>query len=191
MRIEVGGDALASLIGFGGEGRTSRVFSRPQGDVRLGGYASGVQRRGFLEARTLPTAPGYGTMRDRADTPPLSLRGDASALFGHATLRPGWYAPSQRIYSTSPPLRLTDEWELQFARFVVPRVEEGGPPTQGLVFTDPIGVKRIAEVAPGVYTASSISAYLQDLMNQDAPRDAAYASSPFGGNVFINVFRRM
>ena len=176
VRIEVGGDALASLVGFGGEGGTSRVFSRPQGDVRLDGYASGVQRRGFLEARTLPTAPGYGTVRDRADAPPLSLRGDASALFGHATLRPGWYAPSQRIYSTSPPLRLTDEWELQFARFVVPRGEEGGPPTQGLVFTDPIGVKRIAEVAPGVYTASSISAYLQDLMNQDAPRDAAYAS---------------
>ena len=45
--------------------------------------------------------------------------------------------------------------EMQFARFFVPRAHGDGPKPPGLVFTDPYGVNRIAEIAPGSYTANS------------------------------------
>lgn len=156
VRLTVGGDALASLVGLAG---ASRVFTRQPLDPRTAGMASAAGR-GFLQQNTMSLAPA-------GDAPPLTLRGDAAALFGHARVRPGWYAPSQRIYSTSPPLRLPAEWELQFDRFVFPGAEGGGQ-QPGLVYTDPFGVDRIAEVSQGVYTAESVAALLTHMMNQEA-----------------------
>lgn len=159
--LSVGGDRLASLMGFDPSGHTStRTFMRTNLDPRtvmVPGYTS-AQSRAFLQ-QNIHSHVGAG------DVPPLAVRGDARGMFAHARLRPGWYAPSQRIYSTSPPLSLPHEWDLQFARFFFPRTDE--PP--GLVFTDPHGTPRIAEIAPGVYTAESMAAYLEHLMNQDKP----------------------
>ena len=156
VRVSVTGDDLAKIMGLF---NTSRVFSRRVLDPRTAGYAS-TQGREFLQKHIMSDVT-------TGDTPPLSIRGDASSMFGHARLRPGWYAPSQRIYSTSRPLRLPDEWELQFARFFFPRSEgEDKPP--GLVYTDPFGVNRIAEIRPGLYTAVSIASYLEHMINQEA-----------------------
>lgn len=158
VRLTVGGDALATLMGYSLNG-TSRTFTRRPLDPKTVGYAS-TQGRTFLQQH-VASEVGAG------DAVPLDITGDASALFGYAQLRPGWYAPSQRIYSTSAPMRLTDEWELQFARFFFPQDDK--PPGQpGLVFTDPLGVNRIAVIRPGLYTAHSIANYLQHMMNQDA-----------------------
>lgn len=157
VRLEASGDGLAALMGFEASG--ARVFTRRPLDPQTLGYAASAQGRTFLQQHIMSQA-GVG------DVVPLTIRGDASSLYGHAELRPGWYVPSQRIYSTSAPLRLPDEWELQFARFFFPRSEDGKEP--GLVFTDPFGVHRIAEIAPGVYTADSMAAYLTDLMNQES-----------------------
>lgn len=161
-------DNLAALLGFGTQ--STRLFSRRSPVARTQGYAASASARNFLQQHVL--APDLQTSLQGADdSPPLTLRGDASALFGYVELRPGWYAPSQRIYSTSPPLRLQEEWEMQFARLFFPKGEEH---RKGIVFTDPRGVNRIAEVAPGLYTLGSFAAYLQELMNNDAD---AYAFS--------------
>ena len=170
-----GNDGLAALLGFGPQ--TARLFARRSPMARTQGYAS-ASGRGFLQQHV--AVPDLQTARQMGDdAPPLTLRGDASALFGHVQLRPGWYAPSQRIYSTSPPLRLQEEWELQFARLFFPKGDE---PPRGIVFADPFGVNRIAELAPGLYTLASLAAYLQELMNADA--DGYAFSVTFEGGRF-------
>lgn len=178
MRLTIGGDGLAALMSFGGQ--SSRTFHRRPLDPRTAGY-SGPTGREFLQQHIMSSDVPQG------DTTPLELRGDAAGLFGFAKLRPGWYTPSQRIYSTSAPLRLSEEWELQFARFFFPASD--GEPPPGLVFTSPDGVNRLAELLPGLYTARSLAAYLEALMNEDVQPGIVFTvtfeeDGPGGGGRF-------
>lgn len=202
-----GTDTLASDIGFaGGEAVASRVFDRYSLDPRSTGYSYGasgrlesatsmasVRQREFLEQHVLAqgntTAAAQGgaiaASRPATSTPPgeLEVRTDASALFGRARLRSGWYAPSQRIYSTSPPLRLHDEWGAALSRFWMPSEYEetssgiAHAPERGIVFTDPFGVPQFAPVAYGHYTFSGIASEIEAQMN--AAVAGSVSSQPF------------
>ena len=179
VRMSVGGDALASLMGLSG---ASHSFTRYAPSARTAGYASSAESRAFLDSHVTTSVARIAGVGGAAvgmggaavDAPPLTIVADASALFGYVTLRPGWYAPSQRVYSTCPPLRAPSEWALQFARFMFPASEDGKQ--LGVVFTDPRGVDRIVEIASGLYTAQSICDYLTAMMNL-APDGARVAPS--------------
>lgn len=163
VRVSVGGDALATAMGFDGSANT---FERHAHAPRTAGYVSSTTHaaRSFLDRHVVMEGRG------EADRPPLEVTADAAGLFGHAALRPGWYAPSNRIYSTSPPLHMRSEIELQFARFVFPEAEQ----RRGIVFTDPLGVARIAELAPGAYSAAGVARFLTASMNQGLGGEYAF-----------------
>lgn len=160
LKISIIGDDLSTLMGFDSGEHTFRK-NRP--DPRTQGYAADTGRH-FLQGLT---AVSYEGSREYVgDKTPLRISSDASSMFGYAELRPGCYFPCQRSYGTSSPLRLQGEWGLQFDRlFFSNNADE---PRRGIVYTDPLGYKRILEIVEGAYTPESMATYITRGMNESA-----------------------
>lgn len=173
LRVDIGGDDLAAVMGVQ---QTSKTFQNQRAHAAVVGYEDTADGNSFLSRQLV----GHETdimSAISADTPPLVLRGNAAkSMFGFAELRKGCYAPAQRTYNTSAPMRMQTEWDLQFSRFLF-APGDSAENKSGLVFTDPVGITRIAVIAVGRYSAATLASFLQQEMNKNSHEGQTFVFS--------------
>ena len=82
-------------------------------------------------------------------------------------LRTGWYHPTRRVVPSAQARRIGAEFDTQVNRFTVRRREDGSAPA--IVFVDPLGVPRAAEIMPGRYMPERLAAQMADGMTAAGP----------------------
>lgn len=156
------GDSLVSLLGYA-IGQSERIFHRPALDpssIGTGLRDAQLDVRGRLLLQQTQNID----VKASGDTAPYRLPPAQFRAWTHATLRPGWYTPTHRPMATGAPIRITQEWDMQFNRFFFPPTKDGQPPS--LVFVDPSGRTQARALTPGRYTPDSIAAHLEQMMNR-------------------------
>lgn len=177
-------DARSVVITLGGDELARRV-----------GVTAGMTKRFMrdaLGASTLPTGDHDPSLSMRqlmlgtgnhgaqqSDIPPLRVPTPPIA-WPYVRLRPGHYAPSKKMHTPSPPQRIHAEIDVQFNRFLVRRQDDGLPPA--MVFIDPSGNARVADIVPGRYSADGLAAQLTATMSSNS--GGAKFAVTFSGSAF-------
>ena len=172
LTVTIGGDNLTSRLGL--TPGTTRRFTRNSLDA--GTLPSGESDPSLSTQQLMLATGNYGPQQ--SNLPPLHLTSSPLA-WPYVRLRRGHYAPTKKSHTPSPPQRIQAEVDVQFNRFLLRRREDGSAPA--IVFIDPAGMARIADVMPGRYSADSLAAQLTRVMSDAS---AATFTVAFSGNAF-------